>query len=38
MTGDYDRWLENEIAMALTFDRPEPAMSGPAPETPEEGQ
>ena len=25
MTGDYARWLENEIAMVLTFDRPEPA-------------
>lgn len=32
MTGDYARWLENEIAMVLTFDRPEPE---PAPqETP----
>lgn len=22
--SDYDRWLENEIAMVLTFDRPAP--------------
>ena len=26
MSGDYARWLENEIAMVLTFDRP-PARS-----------
>ncbi len=24
MTADYERWLENEITMVLTFDRPEP--------------
>ena len=33
MTGDYARWLENEIAMAWTFDRPEPEPVTAAPDT-----
>lgn len=30
MSTDYARWLENEIAIALTFDRPEPVTPEPA--------